>query len=218
MNHNNRITKLEKSTLTQAFLDDQEVIRHIRSGLVDDRHLAWVDPLLRPSIQVQLVAFAFGARMGVDGTDGQAATLDTPTGIGARVLATPGDEPLSEELEHHLTNGLYYLDLPDPLLAAMALGVDGRRKDFGQAWLQRRLVGKALGPDLGQGLRVQLDEIVALGLPLGSGFDLRKPHPATWNRITAFVEAFDLPTGIALVPTGDQWPLLEQLTNATFAA
>jgi hypothetical protein len=217
MDHNNRISKLEQSSITLAFLDDQAVIRGIRSGFVDDRHLAWVDPLLRPSIQVQLAAFAFCLRMGVDSTDGEVGVRDTPTCIGARVLATPGDEPLSDELEYHLANGLFYVDLPDPFLAAMALGADGRRKDFGQAWLQRRLVGKALGPDLGQSLRALLDQSVALGRPLGSAFDLRKPHAATWNRIAAFVGAFDLPTGIALVPTDDQWPLLEQLTTATFA-
>ncbi|MCD9625246.1 hypothetical protein [Rhabdothermincola salaria] len=149
-----RLRHLE-GTVPQLIRSDNDVLKAIEMGRVDEGHLAWVKSVVADHALASLWATAFLLRNS-HLTEEQMPPDVLPFAMAARVLAVPAHEPVPSAFVRALGRYGYRMKL-----TSSAIFEDSSMPRILTAtWMRWRLVVDMLGADLGRGLRSDLDAIV----------------------------------------------------------
>ncbi|MEZ5181515.1 MAG: hypothetical protein R2702_06530 [Acidimicrobiales bacterium] len=141
-----RIGRLERDDVPEQPLDDEHVLDAIAREDLDDRHVAWLDAVLRPSILFNLQVMAWITRDN-DQQRELLAARQSPMFAAVQILTCRADEPVPETIGHAFIRAL---GMPAPtrhLMREYRALYQG--SDLFAMTVRWMLVAKALGPDLG---------------------------------------------------------------------
>lgn len=198
-----RIGRLERDNVPERPLGDGHVLDAIAREDLDDRHVAWLDAVLRPSVLLHLQIMAWGIRDD-DQQREHLAARQSPMFAALRILTCRADEPVPETIGHAFIRAL---DMPAPtrfLMRQYRALYQG--PDLFAMTVRWMLVARALGPDLGQGHRAALDRISDGIDKFHEYVDLRRPDRSLERRYWRLSEALDVDGDLplaAVLPEGD---------------
>lgn len=206
MNLDKRLRDLEGDNVSAwRPMSDEVVLEAVRQGVADDRHVDWLDGLLRSSILSNLCLAGLVLRVprcaeSID-TSGWAFAVH----LGMLVMAQPAGEPIHPRVATEVNSGPFITSIPDSDAAERVHRRSGDPRFSSVFWIRARLVARALGPDLGRGFRAGLDDVHARDDVGKFPVDLGLPHPGLYERLLVINEALALPGDAPLLMDDDCW-------------
>lgn len=186
MNINNRISRLETNQDHRGPASDEDVLAAIETGQVDDRHVDWIDSIVRAELLTTICTWALVLRYSRSMGQPDPYEYSYGVGVGARVVAARSNQAVADHLEQALTSRIFTTSLPGHKASAAFFSGAEDPQSLAQMWVRSRLVYKLIGNDLGRALRGQLDRYELQPGPLLLPFDAHRPPDHRLARVERF--------------------------------